>query len=382
MGITALFLAAASWFLTGNNGLSQVKSRHMKTTPRLILAALCAVSPLIGLPVALIYNRRTAKPPKGMDYELWSATENSKYLKDSIAKQERKIEDLRSRGISGRRLDNEIFKLEGFRQNLQDNYLAMGAAERRTEKKVQPNLSFIHVTMTPDGRMTFGLPYDMDRNRMNEVRMAISKEYGINANNIDVIRVSDKRQSDLDYFGNDKNILVYDSKNRSLSEYGTKLSDEYLEKINDVDKAFEKALGQDYGPVSNVITIAPMGNTGVALNYNGMVLAYAVAGPDGSVRTTGQDIPTGTNEQLRSNREAIQLSASMSTVLRNCTDINMWIDKASKYVLSNSNVETARKNISEFHKVDERKQEKEELKESILNAETKSVKVENGLITI
>lgn len=271
------------------------------------------------------------------------------------------------------RIRNNDMDIADLKSDIRSEYELLGRAQRRAEMSGSDRFVAIRMDLSMvDGKPRFGIPYDIAEDQKNEIKYLISQKYGISPNDDFRFYQSDHRSADMGGYGVLQSVLVFDSMAKIVNPLGKDMSSELSEKISKVMSNQEDTL-QRLGLVDrdgftihdNLITLDPIGKDAVALNMNGVTLAYAVAGEDGKVRSMGHSVTPGDTGGLK-------LASALNEQLKQWGMMEQWIEAASKIVMSGDNFESVRLGINEKRTVKRKLDEKRAVRLKILNAPAKS----------
>ncbi len=377
----ALYLAAQIVFpLAGFGGtwaLSKRKNRKM-SLPKILVSLMF---PVIGIAWALVERKR---PPQGRtpeEQEVFNArfsVDDKKQKLEKLQSRQDKLSEFKSRSLlyraghplqwfSGSQMKlNERF-INRTKGDLVAEYEMLGRAERKASMSGRDRFVAVRKEQGPQGPR-FGIPYDASKEVANEIKFLIAQQFGVDINNPDTFFQSEHRAADMGGYRPGRSVLAFDTKEHRLTPLGAEMPEEQLKRVKWImskqcSRLVKSGLMDPNGAreTRDLLTIEPIGKEAVALNYNGVCLAYAVAGPDGVIRTMGHDVKVD-------DKKGLKMASSLNERFRGVNTIEGWIDKAEKMVMSDSNFESVRlgQEAKRTHK--QRIQEKMALRRQMLYA--------------
>lgn len=395
--------------LAATGGVAAIK-RH-KNIPFSLKSLLMT---LLFPPLGIVYNlARKARPPKGRtpeEQELFdrrfSVDEKKKTL-DRLEGRKERLEVYREKGVGyqlahpfvmyrdprrdfplprmsfmwfpvlrARLNDRAVENLKG---DIRNEYEMLGKAQRRLEMSGLERFVSVRMQRGPDGSLRFGIPYDASREVASEIRMLIGAQFGINPNDVRTLYQSEHRSADMGGIKPGQSLLVFDAKEHRVTPFGKELP-------KDVRKSLNKAIHDQYVALRNAgladgdgvvrrdacIRIDPIGKDSVALSYNGVAIAYAVAGEDGKVRAMGNSVGVGDTRGMR-------LASMANERLAGALTMGDWVERASRIVLSPTNIGIAREAVGRKETFSRRLKEKRAVRLNILNAPKQAVRKLGGV---
>ncbi len=212
----------------------------------LLRSLLILTFPAVGLAITLFSKKLPPAKLSSIEKEAWSAKEHANELKNKLYGEEDKLEQMQQKENRPNRwqLQRQERKVENLKEKLQDQYLILGAARRKAEGTKESRMLPIYVSSLPDKSLRFELPCDLSKSRLNEMKLKISEDYGINIMDDTHIGISDKRSSDFNHFGISQDVLVYDTKTNKLNPFANEvgISDNALQTLVEAMKEFRKAV--------------------------------------------------------------------------------------------------------------------------------------------
>lgn len=296
------------------------------------------------------------------------------------------------------RLKNLDKDIRNRKADLRSDYEMLGMMTRKAELSGKERFLSVYMDHNgPGGKSQFVLPYDITREQTEEIKSLLARQYGVNPNDSERFVVGEHRAADRNGYKPGQTVLEFDAVEHVISAFGAELSDSALKKINETngrlmevledrlgdrklkdrksgtpeeDESVEERQGIGIGSkigkgsrmmADGMLMMEPLGKEAVALSMNGVVLAYAVAGADGKVRAMGNHVSPG-------DRDGIRFANKLNETLKGCTSIDAWIDKASKIVLSENNVDMAVKSLERRVTARQELRAKKAMRNSILYA--------------
>ena len=241
------------------------------------------------------------------------------------------------------------------RRALQEYMLSTSVRETDPAQR----LFSIRCNRLADGTLTFELPYDVGAEVLNEMRIALSRDWAVAVGDLSRTCVTEHRSNDFQSIsigiprtGMDKDIadstvFVYDRTKGTVQPAGERVSPDVEKKIFAAVDGFREKVKKKAGvndvfldqeDMKGFITLHRLGLDTVALAYKGVAVAYATAGQDGGIHLTGDDVPLGDKKLLRT-------ASSLNEVLKGCQNFGQWLDRAVGILLSPENVSHAVKAI-------------------------------------
>lgn len=214
------------------------------------------------------------------------------------------------------------------------------------------SLFSIRCNRLADGTLTFELPYDAGSEVLNEMRIALSRDWAVAVGDLSRACVTEHRSNDFQSIGigiprtgmdkdvADSTVFVYDRTKGTVQPAGERVSPDVEKKVlTAVDRFREKAKEQagvhdvfmDREDMKGFLTLHRLGLDTVALAYNGVAVAYATAGQDGGIHVKGDDVPVG-------DRKTLKAANDIWEKLGKCKNFGEWIDKAIEILLSPENI--------------------------------------------
>lgn len=241
-------------------------------------------------------------------------------------------------GMQMRINDRFIARKQG---DIRAEYEMLGRYERKAQMSGRDRFVAVRMDRTRSG-VRFGIPYDVSKDVANEMKFLLSQRFGVDINDPRVFYQSEHRSADMSGYRPGRTVVVFDTKEHVISPLGAELPPEQLERVKklNTDQRFrlvQDGLMERNGKYiqDNLLTISPIGNEAVALSFNGVCLAYAVADADGKIRMVGHNVKTD-------DKKGTQMASSLYERFRGIDTIAGWIDVAEKLVMSDSNIESCR----------------------------------------
>ena len=237
------------------------------------------------------------------------------------------------------------------RRTLQDYMLSTSVRETDPSQR----LFSIRCNRLADGTLTFELPYDAGAEVLNEMRIALSRDWAVAVGDLSRACVTEHRSNDfqaisigiprtgMDKDVADSTVFVYDRTKGTVQPAGERVSpdvekkmytavDGFRERVREKARVNDVFLDQD--DMKGFLTLHKLGLDTVALAYNGVAVAYATAGRDGGIHVKGDSVPVG-------DRKTLKVASSVNGELGRCRNFGEWIDKAIEILLSPDNIRTA-----------------------------------------
>ena len=228
----------------------------------------------------------------------------------------------------------------------------------------------IRCNQLSDGTLTFELPLDAGAAVINEMRVALSRDWGVEMGNLNRARITEHRSNDFSTIsigsprvGMEKDIacstvFVYDRDKGTAKPAGEELAPGTLKKVYDAMDEFRQKIREqtkesntilDREDMSAFITLHTLGLDTVALAFNGVAIAYATAKPDGGIHMQGDSVPVG-------DKKALKMASTVQERLHDCHNFGQWLDRAIEILHSPENIHTGsmileRKAIQEQSKI-------------------------------
>lgn len=367
----------------GTVALSKRKNRKM-TLPK---AFVSLMFPVIGIAWSLAERKH---PPQGRtpeEQEVFNArfsVDDKKQKLEKLQSRQDKLSEFKSRSLfyrvrhplqwfSGSQMKlNERF-IKRTKGDLVAEYEMLGRAERKANMSGRDRFVAVRKEQGPQG-LRFGIPYDASMDVVNEIKFLIAQQFGVDINNPDTFFQSEHRAADMGGYRPGRSVLAFDTKEHRLSPLGAEMPDEQFKRVKRImtqqcKRLVKSGLMESNGAreTRDLLTIEPIGKESVALNYNGVCLAYAVAGPDGVIRTMGHDVKAD-------DKRGLKMASTLNERFRGVNTIEGWIDKAEKMVMSDSNFESARLGQAANRTHKQRIKEKAALRRQVLYAPRSSRK--------
>ena len=244
-----------------------------------------------------------------------------------------------------------IFKAD--RSALHEHLLSTATRPKDSSQK----LFSIRCNKLSDGTLTFELPYDAGASIINEMKIALSRDWGVALGDLNRARVTEHRANDFSTIslgnprtGMEKDILsstvfIFNRAKGTIFPAGEQLTpgtvnkiyqamDEFRAKVR--EQAKEPHTFLDWEETKSFITLHTLGLDTVALAYNGVAIAYATASPDGGIHMKGDDVPVG-------DKKALKMASAIQEKLQDCSIFGQWLDKAIEILQSQENIDVATK---------------------------------------
>ena len=270
------------------------------------------------------------------------------------------------------------------RRALQEYMLSTSVRETDPAQR----LFSIRCNRLADGTLTFELPYDAGAEVLNEMRIALSRDWAVAVGDLSRARVTEHRSNDFQSIsigiprtGMDKDIadstvFVYDRTKGTVQPAGERVSPDVEKKIFTAVDGFRERvrkkagvndvfLGQD--DMKGFITLHRLGLDTVALAFNGIAVAYATAGRDGGIHVKGDDAPAG-------DRKALKVANDICEKLGKCRNFGEWIDKAVEILLSPENIRSASETLERKAMLERSRSRRKELARKIMEAPASALK--------
>lgn len=234
------------------------------------------------------------------------------------------------------------------RERLQDYMMSTSVWERESSQRVFS----IRCNHLADGTLTFELPYDAGAEVLNEMRLVLARDWGIELGDYFRARVTEHPSNDFRCVGlgdvrpgmlrdtADFSVFIYDRGKGTIGPAGDQLSPEISKKVSkamDLFRSVSKGIaGQenalfDREALRSCLTMHVIGLDTVALAFNGVAVAYATAGRDGGIHLKGDGVPAG-------DRKALKMASALNEQLKGCSSFGEWVDRAAAILLSPDNI--------------------------------------------
>ena len=273
-----------------------------------------------------------------------------------------------------------IFKAD--RSALHEHLLSTATRPKDSSQK----LFSIRCNKLSDGTLTFELPYDAGASIINEMKIALSRDWGVALGDLNRARVTEHRANDFSTIslgnprtGMEKDILsstvfIFNRAKGTITPAGEQLTpgtvnkiyqamDEFRAKVR--EQAKEPHTFLDREETKSFITLHTLGLDTVALAYNGVAIAYATASPDGGIHMKGDDVPVG-------DKKALKMASAVQEKLQDCSIFGQWLDKAIEILKSPENIQAGVKEV----------ERKASLERSMLRIKESAKKVMNSPIVV
>lgn len=325
-------------------------------------------------PLGLLWTMASRKQPPRSLTESGLAVYNQKErivkMREKMDRQADVVERLRMKENPIQRqlrlAEDELVRLKG---ELADQYIILGTMQRREEQSRTGRMVAIHVKTAEDGKLRYELPYDLTRDQVNEIKLALAAAYNLNVNDDMHLGTSDRRSYDTNHFGLNESVIVYDMKSGKLRTLGEELSDNVKKQVDFINTEQQKnvpELDMTKGPKDS-LRMDVISEDAVAISMNGICLAYAVAGEDGKVRQMGNGV-------ANCDRDAIRIAGRLNEQLKGCMSIGEWVSKAGDIINSPANLEAVRQGVRKGEAVQLKKAERYKARQGILNAPKQAVR--------
>lgn len=241
------------------------------------------------------------------------------------------------------------------RRALQEYMLSTSVRETDPAQR----LFSIRCNRLADGTLTFELPYDAGAEVLNEMRIALSRDWAVAVGDLSRARVTEHRSNDFQSIsigiprtGMDKDIVdstvfVYERDKGKVRPAGEQLTSETINKIYQAREEFQDMAREQAGKshiipdrddMKAFITLHTLGLDTVALAFNGVAIAYATASPDGGIHMKGDDVPVG-------DKKALKMASAVQEKLSDCRNFGQWLDRAIEILHSPANVQDFAKSL-------------------------------------
>ncbi len=378
-------------FLSRRMGLSRPWRRILTLTAFLLPPAgilLLGVTAAVRSAARGVRNRRTGQDRKDMgrermlermspkEKEAFLRRDGMKEMKEALSRSEAQVDAARLR--SAARKDRLMGRPGWDETNLHEDLLyrillsrqaraeRAFASDRRalqaymlssSVRETDPSQRYfsIRCNRLSDGTLTFELPFDAGAAVLSEMRLALSKDWGVAVGDLNRECVTEHRSNDFQTIslriprtGMDKDIVdstvfVYDRTRGSLQPAGERVAPEIEKKIYSAVGQFRERVREEAGvngvfldqeDMRGFITLHILGLDTVALAFNGIAVAYATAGRDGCIHVKGDDVPAG-------DRKAMKVASAIEGTLGESRNFGEWLDKAIGILLSPENIRVA-----------------------------------------
>lgn len=258
------------------------------------------------------------------------------------------------------------------RERLQQYMMTTSVRERDASQRIFS----IRCNHLADGTLSFELPYDAGAEVLNEIRLVLARDWGVELGDYFRARVSEHPSNDFRCIGlgkvrvgmihdtADYSVFVYDRGKGTVGPAGERLSTEIEKKVwktMDEFKSVSKGLSGwegilfDREALKSCLTLHTIGLDTVALAYNGVAVAFATAGRDGGIHLRGDGVPAG-------DRRTLKVASLLNEQLKGCSSFGEWVNRAAGLVLSADNI---RRGAEALGRKAAREQSRERLKASV-----------------
>ena len=393
------------YFLLATRLASMAGSAFIKNRKNRSLSLRGAMLSLLFPGVAILLNLARPKlPPAGTTPEEQEAL-NAKFsidgkqelLERKLSRQDR-LEKFRERSFAYKathpgewfpevRIRNNGSDIRNLRNDIREEYAVYGMALRRAEMSGDERFLSVRMLSGADtfegvaleGRPVFRLPFDISRQQEQEIRSLLAKQYGLDPGDDRFFIRGEHRAADRGGYGRGWSVLEFDAREKTVSAFGADFGDEVAAKV---EKGYDLVGGMMQenglllncdGIVEGLVTMTAVGREAVALEMDGVVLAYAVAGQDGRVRATGSGVGGA-------DRGTLRVASALNERLKGCTDMNAWVDRALEIVGSDANLRSALERKKGGDSVRRQLEVRKAMRNSILNASKRELrKLAGGL---
>ncbi len=241
------------------------------------------------------------------------------------------------------------------RRELQDHLLSMAKRETDSTQKIFS----IRCNKLADGTLSFELPLDAGAAVINEMRIVLSRDWGVEMGNLSRARITEHRSNDFSTIslgcprvGMEKDIanstvFVYDRNKGTIRPAGEQLTEDTIIKVYNAMDDFRLKVKKtakepnailDREDMKACLTLHTLGLDTVALAFNGVAIAYATASPDGGIHIKGDDVPVR-------DKKALKMASTVQEQLRDCQNFGQWLEKAIEILHSHGNVQICAKEL-------------------------------------
>ena len=285
--------------------------------------------------------------------------------------------DRRYRHLLSRQAKAE-FAFNADRKALQEHL--MSTANRPEDSKQR--FFSIRCNKLSDGTLTFELPHDAGASIINEMKLALSRDWGVAVGDLNRAQITEHKATDYNAIslgnpraGMDKDIasstvFVYDRTKGKVKPAGEQLTPETVNKIYQAKNDYVETIYHqvqdtntilDRGDRKGFITLHTLGLDTVALAFNGVAIAYATAGPDGRIHIKGDDVPVG-------DKKSLKMASSVQEKLKDCTDFGQWLDKAIEILHSPENVQAGARAVERKVQLERSMRRMKEISKKVINS--------------
>lgn len=285
--------------------------------------------------------------------------------------------DRRYRHLLSRQAKAEV-AFNDDRKALQDHLLSTSYRPKESDQR----FFSIRCNKLADGTLTFELPHDAGASIINEMRIALSRNWGVAMGDLNRARVTEHQSNDFNTIslntprtGMDKDIanstvFVYDRTKGKVKPAGEQLTPETVNKIYQAKNDYVETIYHrvqdtntilDRGDRKGFITLHTLGLDTVALAFNGVAIAYATAGPDGRIHIKGDDVPVG-------DKKSLKMASSVQEKLKDCTDFGQWLDKAIEILHSPENVQAGARAVERKVQLERSMRRMKEISKKVINS--------------
>ena len=285
--------------------------------------------------------------------------------------------DRRYRHLLSRQAKAE-FAFNADRKALQEHL--MSTANRPEDSKQR--FFSIRCNKLSDGTLTFELPHDAGASIINEMKLALSRDWGVAVGDLNRAQITEHKATDYNAIslgnpraGMDKDIasstvFVYDRTKGKVKPAGEQLTPETVNKIYQAKNDYVETIYHqvqdtntilDRGDRKGFITLHTLGLDTVALAFNGVAIAYATAGPDGRIHIKGDDLPVG-------DKKSLKMASSVQEKLKDCTDFGQWLDKAIEILHSPENVQAGARAVERKVQLERSMRRMKEISKKVINS--------------
>ena len=269
-----------------------------------------------------------------------------------------------------------IFKAD--RSALHEHLLSTATRPKDSSQK----LFSIRCNKLSDGTLTFELPHDAGASIINEMKLALSRDWGVAVGDLNRAQITEHKATDYNAIslgnpreGMDKDIasstvFVYDRTKGKVKPAGEQLTPETVNKIYQAKNDYVETIYHqvqdtntilDRGDRKGFITLHTLGLDTVALAFNGVAIAYATAGPDGRIHIKGDDVPVG-------DKKSLKMASSVQEKLKDCTDFGQWLDKAIEILHSPENVQAGARAVERKVQLERSMRRMKEISKKVINS--------------
>ena len=211
-------------------------------------------------------------------------------------------------------------------------------------------------------KFRFGIPYDLPDDKKDELKALICEKYGVDIFDKEAFYISGHRAGELSGYKAGVANVCFDTKEHNVSLLGVPLDEEVSKKISKLESDVKEiCYGETPARDSGMLVVERCGVDSVCIGMNGIPIAYAVAGENGSIRTSAIS-DAGLNRL--GGKFANRIYDSLSTA----GNMSEWIDRASDLVLSSANIRLVREGLEKDRSLRQELKHRKAVRNNILRA--------------